>query len=165
MSIVTDIICIWFNMCKSLLLEQIQSLCSWWPGTGKALAPQSPSPDLSLHFNSLKSSVRFSPSLIDSVEFSPATVYVISMPQKLVILIFYLGSIVKNSLLVIYFTWPVQFIFVHWHFIPQDWVTGNLIPAFQRNKRNLVSNYHPIAKFNVFSCEDNGANYFATHFD
>ena len=42
-------------------------------------------------------------------------------------------------------------------------MTGNLIPAFQRNKRNLVSNYHPIAKFNVFSCEDNGANYFATH--
>ena len=27
--------------------------------------------------------------------------------------------------------------------LPEDWVTGNVVPVFKHNKRNLVSNYHP----------------------
>ena len=101
------------------------------------------------HFDSLKSSVKFSPSLIDSVEFSPAIVYEhlcnidaskACGPDLLP------GFLLKHC--AEFIAGPLAYLFslsMRTGNLPQDWVTGNVVPVFKRNQRNLVSNYRPIS--------------------
>ena len=101
------------------------------------------------HFNTVKSSIEFSPSIINSINFSPATVYdhlcnidasKACEPDLLP------GFLLKHC--AEFIATPLAYLFnlsMRTVKLPQDWVTGNVVPVFKRSKRNLVSNYRPIS--------------------
>ena len=97
----------------------------------------------------LKSSIKFSQSLIDSVEFSPSVVheYLCNVdvskacgPDLLP------GFLLKHC--AEFIAPPLAYLFtfsMRTGTLPQDWVTANIVPVFKRNKRNLACNYRPIS--------------------
>ena len=101
------------------------------------------------HFNTVKSSIDFSPSIIDSVNFSPATVYdhlCNINASKACGPDFLPGFLLKHC--AEFIATPLAYLFnlsVRTGKLPQDWVTGNVVTVFKRNKKNIVSNYRPIS--------------------
>ena len=92
----------------------------------------------------------FSPSLINSVEFSPAVVYEILCDidaSKACGPDLFPGFLLKHCAISI--SSPLAYLFnlsMHTGSLPRDWVTAKVVPVFKRDKKNFVSNYQPISR-------------------
>ena len=97
----------------------------------------------------MKSSIKFLPSLIDCVDFSPELVYEHLCnidPSKACGPDLLPGFLLKNC--AEFIAAPLAYLFnlsMRTGMLPEDWTTANVVPVFKRNKRNLVCNYRPIS--------------------
>ena len=101
------------------------------------------------NFDNLAKSLKFAPSLLSTITFSPQGV----LDQLLLVDVskacgpdLITGFLLKEGAKVI--ASPLSYLFttsMHTAALPRDWVTANVVPVFKRNDKSVITNYRPIS--------------------